>query len=65
MLQAGKGTKKMFADRWGISTRTVENMLREGLPHIAIGNKCVRLDLIEADEWLTRRHATIRFGAKV
>ena len=54
----------MFAERWGISTRTVENLLRDGLPHVAIGNKCVRICFTEADEWLNRRYSTIRHGKK-
>lgn len=52
--------KRGFAGRWLFSTRTVDNLLRMGLPHMAVGKRRVRICIPEADEWMKRTFATQR-----
>ena len=47
--------KKQFADRLGVSLRTVDNLLARGLPHVKITRKLIRIPRLAADEWLAER----------
>jgi hypothetical protein len=55
--------KAGFARRWSVSTRTVENWLRLGLPHMKLGSRRVRIVIREADAWLREQFYTQRTAA--
>lgn len=44
-----------FATRWSMSKRTIENLIRRGLP-IAGAGKLRRIVITEGDEWMRQRH---------
>ena len=54
--------KRGYAARWQLSTRTVSNLLAQGLPHVRIGNRRVRLVIDEADAWMRGKFGTRRLG---
>ena len=60
---AGITDKKGFANRWLFAPRTIDNMLRDGLPHLKIGKRRVRIVIPEADEWMKERFGQHRRGA--
>ena len=47
--------KRGYARRWLFSVRTVDNLIREGLPHCKVGRRRVRICIPEADEWMRER----------
>lgn len=47
--------KRGYANRWMHSTRAVDNWLAEGLPHLKIGKRRVRILIPEADDWMRER----------
>jgi excisionase family DNA binding protein len=47
--------KKQFAERLGISLRTVDNLLAKGMPHVKLTRKLIRIPRAVADEWLSER----------
>jgi hypothetical protein len=47
--------KKGYAQRWQASTRWVDDLLARGLPHLKIGKRRVRIQITEADQWMTER----------
>lgn len=47
--------KKQFAERLGISLRTVDNLLAKGMPHVKLTRKLIRIPRGAADEWLSER----------
>lgn len=53
-LAEGITDKKGFAKRWLFSVRHVDNLIRMGLPHLAIGRRRVRINIPEADAWMTQ-----------
>jgi hypothetical protein len=55
--------KRGYAKRWGLSTRTIDNLLRSGLPHCKVGKRRVRLFVAEADAWMRERFLTQRRAA--
>lgn len=52
--------KRGFAARWSFSVRHVDNLLAQGLPHLAIGKRRVRIVVAEADSWMRDRFHTRR-----
>ena len=52
--------KTTFAKRWGFSLRTVDNFLAQGMPHLAVGRRRVRIVVMEADAWMQERFGTRR-----
>ena len=54
--------KKGFGARWGFSVRHIDNWLRSGMPHVAIGKRRVRILIPEADQWVKEKFATRRNG---
>jgi excisionase family DNA binding protein len=47
--------KKQFAERLGVSLRTVDNLLARGMPHVKLTRKLVRIPRMAADEWIAER----------
>lgn len=54
--------KRGFGKRWGFSIRHVDNLLAQGLPHLKIGKRRVRIILAEADAWMKSQFACRRIG---
>lgn len=54
--------KRGFAARWKFSTRHVDNFIAQGLPHLAVGKRRVRIVVAEADAWMKARFAARRRG---
>jgi hypothetical protein len=52
--------KKAYAARWQHSVRAVDNWLSEGLPHLRIGPRRVRICIPEADAWMREKYGTQR-----
>ena len=50
--------KKGFGARWIFSTRHVDNLLAQGMPHLKIGKRRVRILVDEADSWMKERFGT-------
>jgi len=47
--------KRQLASRLGISVRTIDNLMKRGLPHFKITSKIVRFPRGAVDEWLAER----------
>jgi len=54
--------KRGYADRWHFSPRHVDNLLAQGLPHLKVGERRVRIIVAEADLWMRERFGTRRHG---
>jgi len=54
--------KRGYAARWRFSVRHMDNLLAQGLPHLKIGLRRVRIIVAEADRWMVERFATRRLG---
>jgi hypothetical protein len=54
--------KAGYAQRWQFSRRTVDNLLRDGLPHIKYGKRRVRIVIREGDRWMVQRYGQQRRG---
>lgn len=54
--------KRGFADRWKFSVRQTDNFLAQGLPHLKIGRRRVRIIVAEGDAWMRDRYFTRRIG---
>lgn len=52
--------KRGYGTRWGLCVRSVDNLLRQGLPHIKVGARRVRINVDEADAWMKQRYGTQR-----
>jgi hypothetical protein len=67
-MDTGPGTKltgditdkRGYAERWGFSVRHIDNLLAQGLPHLKIGSRRVRILIDEADTWMRERFGTQR-----
>jgi hypothetical protein len=55
--------KRGFGRRWQGSPRWVDNLLAQGLPHLKIGKRRVRICLAEADAWMQETFRVQRRGA--
>jgi hypothetical protein len=49
-----------YAKRWGFSKRKVSGLLAQGLPHLKIGSRRVRIFISEADAWMRTQFASQR-----
>lgn len=47
--------KRGYAARWKHSVRAVDDWLAEGLPHLKIGTRRVRIFVPAADQWMHQR----------
>lgn len=54
--------KRGFAARWKFSVRHIDSLLRQGLPHCAVGRRRVRIVVPEADAWMQERFRVQRRG---
>ena len=54
--------KRGYAERWSFSPRTIDNFLREGLPHCRIGKRRVRIFVADADAWMRQKFFCQRRG---
>jgi hypothetical protein len=52
--------KRGFADRWAFSPRTIDNLIRLGLPHCKVGQRRVRIIISEADQWMISQYGVQR-----
>ena len=52
--------KKGFGARYVVSSRKVDNLLADGLPHLKIGSRRVRIVIEEADKWMREKYGTQR-----
>jgi len=48
-------TRAELAAHLNVSTKTIDRMLREGMPSHRFGRRLVRLRLGEVEKWLARR----------
>ncbi len=57
--EAGSGAefenKRELAARLGVSTRTIDNLLTRGLPHVKLTRKLTRFPRAAVDEWLSAK----------
>ena len=56
--------KKGFAERWNLSARHINNLMDDGLPHLKIGRRRVRIVLEEADRWMKEKYGVRRLGCR-
>jgi excisionase family DNA binding protein len=47
--------KHQLAARIGVSVRTIDNLLKRGLPYIRLTRKLIRFPRVAVDQWLTER----------
>jgi len=50
-------SKKQLATYLGTSERTINNFLKQGIPHFRIGNKILRFKRSEVDQWFEQFRA--------
>jgi hypothetical protein len=55
--------KRGFAQRWQGSVRWTDGLLAQGLPHLKIGKRRVRICIAEADSWMQEQFRTQRRAA--
>lgn len=48
--------KAGYARRWMFSRRHVDTLISQGLPHLAIGKRRVRICVDEADRWMREKY---------
>ena len=48
-------SKRELAARLSVSVRTIDNLLRRGLPHIKLTRRLTRFPRAVVDEWLAER----------
>lgn len=56
--------KRGYAQRWQGSTRWVDGLLAQGLPHMKIGKRRVRLCIPDADAWMQEHFRVQRRAAQ-
>lgn len=49
-----------YAARWGFSKRKISDLLAQGLPHLKIGSRRVRINIPQADAWMHEQFGTQR-----
>jgi hypothetical protein len=52
--------KRGYAQRWRFSPRHIDNLIAQGLPHLKIGSRRVRIHVPEADAWMHEKFGTQR-----
>lgn len=55
--------KRGFAQRWQGSVRWIDGLLAQGLPHLKIGQRRVRICVAEGDAWMQQQFRVQRRGA--
>ena len=55
-------TKRDVADMMQLCTRTVDNLMAEGMPYLRLGSRRVRFNVEEVKAWLKERYSTQRLG---
>jgi hypothetical protein len=48
-------TQEGYAQRWGVSGKTVALWLKSGLPHVRTSKRMIRIDAAAADSWMNQR----------
>jgi excisionase family DNA binding protein len=46
------GDKEAVARMLGVTTKTVQNLMARGMPHIRLGSRRTRFDLPEVRKWI-------------
>jgi hypothetical protein len=54
-------TKRDIASMLSVSTRTLDNLLRKGLPHIALSRRKLLFDPAEVKNWIRERYSRSRY----
>jgi len=54
--------KRDLAVTLNVSSRTVDNLLRAGLPHLRLANRTLRFEPAECVNWLREKYRTQRRG---
>lgn len=55
--------KRGFAARWHFSVRFLDSLISQGLPHVKVGQRRVRIVTVEGDRWMKERFGTQRRGS--
>lgn len=55
--------KRSYGQRWGFSIRKVDSLIADGLPHLKVGARRVRIFANEADSWMRQQFGVQRRGA--
>lgn len=55
--------KRGYAQHWQGSTRWIDGLLAQGLPHLKIGKRRVRICIAEADAWMKSQFSVQRRSA--
>lgn len=53
-------SKRIFAERYGVSLRTCDGWLADGMPHLKLSARQVRIPIADADQWLRTHFLTQR-----
>ena len=48
--------KRGYGERWKFSTRHIDNLIANGLPHLKVGSRRVRIITAEADAWMKEKY---------
>jgi len=54
--------KKDTAFYLGVTTRSVENMMRRGLPHLKLSSRATRFRRADLDAWLEEQCKVVKMG---
>jgi hypothetical protein len=54
--------KRGYGQRWSFQVRFIDGLLAQGMPHLKIGKRRVRIIISEADAWMRERFRTQRYG---
>jgi hypothetical protein len=52
-----------FGQQFDVSKRTVDGWLADGLPHLKLSPRCVRIPVVEASAWVKEKFLTQRRAA--
>lgn len=64
-IQSNPVTDKTgYGLRWHFTTRHIDTLLSQGLPHLKIGNRRVRIVVEEADRWMHERFGVQRRNSR-
>jgi hypothetical protein len=56
--------KRGYSQRWQFSTRKCDDLIAQGLPHLKIGKRRVRICIPEADAWMVEQFRVQRRAAR-
>jgi len=56
------GSKRDVASMVQMSVRSVDNFINEGCPHLKLGKRRVRFDMVETRHWLAEKFRVQRRG---